>query len=1225
MKKFILFLFIIGCFAAVNAQNSQKHDWENPNITQINKEASHATFYSFADKNQAFIGDKSKSPHYQSLNGIWKFHWSKNPAERPEKFYELDYDKSKWDSIAVPGNWEFQGYDIPIYVNHNYEWTKNPNPPFVPKKYNPVASYYREFTIDSAWADKNVFIHFGAVKSAFYLWVNGQKVGYSQGSKLPAEFDITAYLVKGKNTLAVEVYRWSDGSYLECQDFWRISGIERDVYLTARPLLYIQDFELRTSMNEDYSEGFVHLKVNMENRSENFFKESTIVLRLYRDGEQIKKTYLSGKKFFPHEKRQVHLSRSIPFPELWSAEKPNLYTLVLELRFGKNLFEAVSTKIGFREVEIKNSQLLVNGKAVLLKGVNRHEHDEITGHVISKESMLKDIELMKQFNINAVRTSHYPNDPYWYELCDKYGIYVIDEANIESHGMGYNLDRTLGNNPDWEFAHLDRIERMMQRDKNHPSVIIWSMGNEAGFGVNFIQASEMMHQLDMFRPVHYERAGADSATDIVCPMYPSINHLKEYVSRPHYRPLIMCEYAHAMGNSTGNFKEYWDVIESEPSLQGGFIWDWVDQGILQTTEDGREYYAYGGDFGTDTIQTDNNFCANGLVFPNREVHPGLWEVKKVYQYLKFKKMGNAIRIYNHYNHRNLNEFDFHWTVLQDGNKVMSGVIDDFSAAPQDSVIFKIPLNESLTEQNVEYILTISAVEKKDNGIVKKGHEVAWEQFNLPSMYGFSYSKLSSFGVLSLSEDENKLMFTGDDFQMEFSKSSGYLESWIMADEEIIHQEKGPQASFWRGMTDNDFGNRFQQRAAYWKDAHAKMTILSFEHKIISKHEVELLCKYSLAQDAGALEIRYTVLGNGELYIQQNLKVNRKMDRSEIPRWGMSMEIAGAFNQLQWYGRGPQENYWDRKTGYKIGLYQSTTQQQYTPYVRPQENSNLSDLRWAALQNNKGKGIFIVGFPTIDFSAQNYTLDDFDQPDKKKNKHTSDVSPRDFITVDMDFKQTGMAGDDSWGSRAHPEYTLSPGNYTYAFRMAPIKNKKQDLTELFKIRPLIKTSFATMPSDESFMQKIKKNHKAIGKEVQIEGKYSSWYSAGGNAALTDGYVGVEDVGDDHWMAFYDQDVEIVLDLENIMLLEKIAFNFLKNTKGHIYLPAQLEVGISTDGDQYEYLNIYDSEVNDRSIEVVEYYTENMDRKTRYIKLKIKAFQPANRKKWNAFAIDEIRVY
>jgi len=1222
MKKLFI---VLGLLSSVLSQGQKIiEDWENPQIIQKNKEASHATLYSYNTKKQALTFNPKNSPNIKSLNGEWLFHWSKNPSSRPVEFYKNDFDADEWDSIPVPSNWQLQGYDFPIYVNQSYAWTKNPHPPYVSHKYNPVGSYIKKFIIDEDWNGKNIFIHFGAVKSAMYVWINGHKIGYSQGSKLPAEFDITQYVNTGENILAVEVYRWSDGSYLECQDFWRISGIERDVYLMARPSLFISDFEARTSLNDDFSKGTLNLRVMLENRSDTFYKESQIIIRLLKDGKQVKKTYLNGQSFFPGDKKTIEISRDIPFPDLWSAETPNLYNLVLELRFGIRPMEVLSSKIGFREVEIKNSQLLVNGIPVLIKGVNRHEHDAVTGHVLSKQAMLKDIELMKKFNINAVRTSHYPDDPYWYELCDKYGIYLIDEANIESHGMGYDLDKTLGNNADWELAHLDRIERMMQRDKNHPSVIIWSMGNEAGFGVNFKAASTMMHQIDPYRPVHYERAGSDSAVDIVSPMYPSINYLKEYANKNPYRPLIMCEYAHAMGNSTGNLKEYWDVIESEPTLQGGFIWDWIDQGLLKSTEDGRNYYAYGGDFGSDTVQSDHNFCANGLVFSNRDIHPELWEVKKVYQYLKFKKLGNAILIYNHYNYRNLNEFEFHWSILQDGDIAMSGVLDHFVGAPGDSIVFKIPQSESLNEQNVEYILTISVQEKQDNGLVPAGHEVAWEQFILPSMQGFSFSKLNQFPSIQIINAKKELKLSNEIFSLVFDKESAYLKSWIFQGDEYLYQEKGPSPSFWRGMTDNDFGNGFQKRAAYWRTAQDSMKLISFSFQSLSSREIKIKSQFQLNAQAGTLQIEYTILGSGEIYIQYHLLVNQLIDMPELPRIGMTMQIKPEYNKLDWYGRGPQENYWDRKTGYKLGIYHSTTKEQYTPYIRPQENSNLTDIRWACLRNKENKGFMIMGFPNIDFSAQNYLLEDFDQLDKKVNRHTSDITPRNFISVDIDFGQTGVAGDDSWWSRAHPEYTLYPGDYCYSFRMQPMLSKDSE-TKTYKIRPLIKTEFCNKPTDQDFLNKIKRQHAALAKPVEISGSYSAWFSAGGNSALTDGYIGTQNYGDDHWMGFYDQDVEIIIDLENIKLIDHIEMHFLKDINNHIYLPKQVELSISKDGESYEPLNVLTCNNPKRLLEVTEYRTASYATKTRFVKINIKHQQPKEKKKGNAFMIDEVMVY
>jgi beta-galactosidase len=1220
--KYLVNLMLLLSFLS-STVFAQIPDWENPNIIQYNKEKAHSHFYPFESLELAKSNDPNQSSRYQTLNGKWLFYWSENQDKKPKGFYKPDYDRSTWDSLMVPSNWELQGFGVPIYVNISYEWTHNPQPPEVPKDYNPVGCYYRTFNLDSAWAVNNVFIHFGAVKSAFYLWVNGQKVGYSQGSKLPAEFDITNYIKQGENSVAVEVIRWSDGSYLECQDFWRISGIERDVYLTSRTPLFIVDFETKTFMNEDFSKGYLDLIIDLENRSKYFYKESMIIARVFRNGEQIKKSFLSGKKFLPGDGRQIKKLFQIPYPDLWSAETPNLYQITLELRFGIVKLEVTSGFFGFKEVEIKDSQLLVNGKAVLLKGVNRHEHDPIDGHVISKESMLKDIQLFKQFNINAVRTSHYPNDPYWYDLCDKYGIYVVNEANIESHGMGYHPDKTLGNNPIWELAHLDRIERMMERDKNHPSVIIWSMGNEAGFGVNFKKAAKMMHEIDPYRPVQYERAIEDSATDIFCPMYPGISQLKEYVSRDHYRPLIMCEYAHAMGNSTGNLQEYWDLIESEPHLQGGFIWDWVDQGLLAETADGEKFYAYGGDFGPDSVPSDNNFCINGLVFPNRELHPGIWQVKKTYQYIKFIRRGNTIEIFNHYNYRNLDEFYFDWEILQNGKKVLGGRFDQFAGAPGDSVIFKIPLNESLTEPNVEYILTISIKEKEATDLVAQEHEVAWEQFYLPSMQGFSFSKLSEFPAISIEETDQQYLLMNEDFQMVFSKQDGILKSYKYQGVSYLYEEEGPKTSFWRGMTDNDFGNGFPKRAAYWKNASDSMILNSIEISNISKQEIKVTAIYQLAGDYGELEIDYVVLGSGELYIQNQLKLNDHLDMSEFPRLGMSLFLNSEFNHLRWYGRGPYENYWDRKTAYKVGVYESTTEEQYVPYIRPQENSNYTDVRWVTLRNSENKGLMIAGFPTVEFSAQNYTLEDFDQPDKKVNKHTTDIQQRDFIAVDIDFGQTGVGGNNSWGSRALPQYTLYPQTYCYAFRIKPM-SKAESEVRASKIRPLIKSKFCKRANDEYFGGKLKVDHKAIGKTVEINGRYSIGYSAGGRTALSNGLIGTQNKDDGNWMGFYDQDVELTLDLGSIQLIELVRLNFLKSLNEYIYLPSSFELMISRDGKKFEKIDVKLKQNDKRRLEICTLTTKNIDRKTRYIKVIIGQAAVKDPDKRIGFLVDEIVV-
>ncbi|MBN2236461.1 MAG: DUF4981 domain-containing protein [Bacteroidales bacterium] len=1047
-----LILALIAFNSIVVAQNSCNPDWENQNVFGINKEAAHSTFYSFPNRNDAIALAPEKSDNYLSLNGLWKFNWSKNPDSRPKEFYAVNFNDQSWAEIPVPANWELEGYGIPIYVNIPYEWTKNPNPPFVRDDWNPVGSYRKTFNVPESWQGKEIFVVFGAVKSAFYLWVNGEKVGYSQDSKLPAEFDITRFLKKGKNQIALEVYRWSDGSYLECQDFWRISGIERDVYLQARPRVSMQDIKAEPFLSEHYTKGRLELEIKLQSSIKTSYYDYKIEARLYKAGVQVKKSVLESEGNTNLFEADIKLA----YPDLWSAEQPNLYTLVLSLfnKAGEEL-ESTSLNIGFREVKMDGGQLLINGKPILLKGVNRHEHDPISGHVISKESMLADIQLIKQFNINAVRTSHYPNDPYWYQLCDTYGIYLIDEANIESHGMGYKPERTLGNNPIWKDAHLDRIRRMMFRDRNHPSVIIWSMGNEAGFGVNFKDASDWMHQIDPNRPTHYERAGEDYATAIVCPMYPSIEELQDYAKRANDRPLIMCEYAHSMGNSTGNLKEYWDVIKAEPHLQGGFIWDWVDQGLEQTNEQGEKYYAFGGDFGGDTIPSDDNFCINGLVYPDREIHPALWEVKKVYQYIDFELQNTFVKITNNYHFTNLSNFAFTWKMQQDGQEIGTGVFPGINLAPGQSATLALPMQGQLFAQDVDYIFTISANTKVEKPLIPKNHEVAWEQFQIQSLRGFKYLNMSQFKPLTLNEDEKIISVIGDGFEFRFRKNDGNLMSWNCFGKEMLANEKGFAMNFWRGMTDNDFGNRFQERAAIWKTAGLNPVLKLLKSEQIYEREIQIESMYSLADGTAHWHRIITISANGELYVD-NVFMPGATKLPELPKLGLSLELDKRFQELEWYGRGPHESYWDRKSGAKIDVYNSTVDEQLVNYIRPQENSNHTDVRWFVLKDSSGNGLMVAGEPMLDFSAQNYSLIDFDQPDKKRNKHTTDIHKKPFVTLDIDYGQTGVAGDDSWGSRAHSEYTLFAKPYHFSFRIIPLKSSQKNYSQIWSEKPYLES-------------------------------------------------------------------------------------------------------------------------------------------------------------------------
>lgn len=1045
-----LFLVLFLNFGFLFAQNIHPVDWENEQVFGINKEKAHASFFSFPNRDDARNLKAENSDNYLSLNGLWKFKWVKYPAAKPMGFQNTDYDDSQWGEIPVPSNWEVNGYGIPIYVNHPYEWTKNPNPPSVRHDWNPVGSYRRWIELPDGWKGKEIFITFGAVKSAFYLWVNGKKVGYSQGSKLPAEFNITSFLKNGDNLIALEVYRWSDGSYLECQDFWRISGIERDVYLQARPKISIRDFKAEPFLSSDYKHGQLKIEVDLQNNGDFSIKDYRIEARLYRKNVQLKKAIFSSL----NENQKIKGDIKLGYPDLWSAEHPNLYQLIISLMdMNGKVLESTRNFIGFRDVKIREGQLLVNGKAILLKGVNRHEHDPLTAHVVSKEMMLKDIQLMKQFNINAVRTSHYPNDPYWYQLCDKYGIYLVDEANIESHGMGYQKDRTLGNNPDWKAAHLDRIKRMMERDKNHPSVIIWSMGNEAGFGVNFKAAAVLMHQIDPNRPCQYERAGEDSATDIVCPMYASIQDLKDYAKRATDRPLILCEYAHAMGNSTGNLKEYWDVIKAEPLLQGGFIWDWVDQGLTKKSPQGKDYFAYGGDFGSDSIPSDANFCINGLVFPDREIHPALWEVKKVYQNIDFSLKNNFLKISNHFNFTNLSEFNFTWQLLEDGVEIGSGKFPQINLEPGQSASLSLPIKRQLFSQDVDYIFTVSAQRENANLALPKNHEVAWEQFPIQSMRGFRYTNLDQFDALKVQDESDTLEISGQNFTFQFSKSSGRLLSWKLNAKEIV--KKGFVFNFWRGMTDNDLGNGFQKRAAIWKEAGLDVQMKSFSFRKINSKEFQINSMHEIGHGIAYWNTVYTIAANGELYVE-NTFLPKRVDLPELPKLGLTLELDSSLQNLQWYGRGPIESYWDRKSGAKIGVYQSRVEKQLVNYIRPQENSNHTDVRWFVLRDNMGNGIMVTGSPVLDFSAQNYSLEDFDQKDKLMNRHSIDLFKRPFVELDIDYRQSGLGGDNSWGARPHPEYTLYAKAYHYQFRMIGLSAKDMDLKKVWKEKPLLES-------------------------------------------------------------------------------------------------------------------------------------------------------------------------
>ena len=1025
------------CLLAISAALSQTapEDWENPAALHAGTERPRATFVPFPDGASALRLGPKESPRYFSLNGPWKFHWSPRPADRPLEFWKPGTDVGGWKETPVPSNWMFQGYDYPIYVNIPYEFARNPKPPFVPHDRNPVGSYRRTFTVPADWAGMDGYLHFGAVKSFFYVWVNGEKTGFSKDSKTPAEFDITRFLVPGENVLAVEVYRWSDGSYLECQDFWRLAGIERDVYLTAAPKVRIRDFEVRAGLDGAYKNGRFELDVEIAASGAAAADLPSVAMTLLDAAGRKVLSAVQPAVIAESGRATVRFDGTAPGVRRWSAETPDLYRLVLELKDAKGkTLEAVTSKIGFRTSEIKDGLLLVNGIPVRLKGVNRHEHDPYTGHVISEASMRRDIELMKQANVNAVRTCHYPNEPRWYELCDEYGLYVVDEADIESHGMGYGPE-SLAKDPAWGPAHLDRVERMVERDKNHPSVIIWSLGNEAGDGVNFEAAYAWLKKRDPSRPVQYERAELRPHTDIFCPMYDSIESMVKYASTKQARPLIQCEYAHSMGNSTGNLQDYWDAIESHDQLQGAFIWDWVDQGFAAKTGTGLFYWAFGGDYGPSDVPSDQNFCCNGIVGPDRTPHPAYYEVKKVYQFVKFRAVDPAvgkIEVRNRYDFIGLDRFDLDWELSASGKTVASGTAVKPAVAPRGSLVLRLPLPRFQAQPGLEYFLNISLRTRDASPGLPKGHVVAAEQIALPVAAPASPAAASGLPPLSVEDGPRFVHVAGEGFALRFDRLTGALDSFVHGGRELL--ASGIEPNYWRAPTDNDFGNQMPRRLGFWRQASLTRDLKSLEARETGAGRATVSAAYDLGGSV-TQTLEYAVGGDGRVAVSGKLTVPPGSKLPELPRVGLKLAVPASFEKVLWYGRGPFENYRDRKTAAFVGLHETSAREPF-PYVSPQEYGNRTDTRWVAVRDAEGRGLLVVGDPVLEFSAHPHWPEDLTQ-ESRGSMHPPDVTVRDFVCLTLDHAQMGVGGDDSWGARVHPEYTLPAKDYAFTFVLRPL--------------------------------------------------------------------------------------------------------------------------------------------------------------------------------------------
>jgi len=1008
-------------------RENRPYDWENPLVVGRNKEPGRASVVP--------LDGTTHAPRIQSLNGDWRFRYAPNPASAPAAFYADNYDDSDWDTVAVPGNWQLQGYDKPIYTNVKYPFPID-EVYSVPHDDNPTGSYRTRFTVPTAWANRQVWIVFEGVDSAFYLWVNGQQVSYSQGSRLPAEFNLTPYLRAGENTLAAQVYRWSDGSYLEDQDFWRLSGIYRDVYLYATPAVRVRDFWARTPLHNDYQDATLQISAWVRNYGPAVAGYALEASLTDADGQPVLAAPLvAAVQVGQDEEVELALSQELARPHLWSAEDPYLYTLTLALKDSQgNATEVVEHKVGFRQVELKGARIHVNGVPILFRGVNRHEHEPQRGHTVTEESMIADIKLMKQFNINAVRTCHYPDDPRWYELCDQYGLYLYDEANIESHGVWDKLAK----HPDWKIAFMERGSRMVLRDRNHPSVLVWSMGNESGYGPNHEALSDWIRATDPTRLVHYHPADNAPSVDILGPMYPAVDKIIAMAQEEgETRPVIMCEYAHAMGNSCGNLKEYWEAIETYKRLQGGFVWDWVDQGIEQHTPDGKLWYAYGGDFGDEP--NDQNFCINGMVNPDRTPHPSLWEYKKILQPVRFDPVGleqGQLTVTNRHFFSDLSHLEFAWELSADGIVLQQGKLPRLHTPAGAQESLTIPFRQPDLEPGTEYWLMVRATLAERTSWAERGHEVAWEQFKLP-FYAPAASPLPvvEMPAIAASESEQQITLRGQGFELVFDKAQGTLSAWRYQGTNLL--QSGPLLNIWRAPTDNDATQWGSQKAAiHWREAGLDRLAHRVE-QVWWQQVGPQLVRIGVRSDVRALEqaagftceYTYTIYGSGDVVI--SAQVDPQGELPPLPRIGLQMTLPEGFENMTWYGRGRHESYVDRKEGAPVGIYSGMVDEQYYPYVMPQENGNKTDTRWVALLNDNGVGLFAGGLPLLEVSAHHYTPMDLTEA-----QHTYELTRRSEITLNLDYKQTGLGGN-SCGPGTLPQYRLWPEPVRFGVRLRPI--------------------------------------------------------------------------------------------------------------------------------------------------------------------------------------------
>lgn len=1034
-------MFSCVCLAVLSAEaQKDKPWWLDPEVNEVNTMAPRAAFFAYETENLAKADQKARSERYLSLEGKWKFNFSKDHDKAPRDFYSLKYDDSQWTDFPVPGILELNGYGDAIYSNNGYPWRTQfrPEPPFVEERNNYTGSYRKMVTVPADWKGERIYLHVGSATSNLMVWVNGKFVGYSEDSKVSAEFDLTKYLTPGKeNLIAMQVMRWCDGSYLEDQDFWRFTGIAREVYLYARPQAHIADLFITPDLVNNYQDGTLEVKLNAVGA-----KGETVMFSLKdKEGKEV-----AAQTAKVGGNGEVKVNFNVKNPLKWTAETPNLYTLYTTLMDGKQVAEVVPQRVGFRKVEIKNAQVLVNGQPVLFKGANRHELDPVTGYVVSMDRMLEDIRVMKELNINAVRTCHYPNDPRWYELCDIYGIYMVAEANIESHGMGYG-DKTLAKEPTYEKAHLERNESNIKIYKNHPSIIFWSVGNEAGYGPNFEKAYDLVKAYDPSRPCQYEQAGQNGKTDIFCPMYYDYGGCEWYAKGDNPRPLIQCEYAHAMGNSMGGFKEYWDMVRKYPKYQGGFIWDFVDQGLRVKNKQGKTIYAYGGDFGRYPT-SDHNFNCNGIINPDRKPNPHANEVRYYYQNIwataKDLKAGE-VEVYNENFFKSLDDVELQWTLESEG-KVLANGRSALDIPAQQKRVVKLDGYSLPADVKGEVVLNLDFVLKKADPMLDAGYAVAREQFvvnpyTFPTMESVLAVTSGKYDTRKVEKEEKVAWVTlsAGNTSVTFNHWNGWIDYLDVDGKPMLEEGYAITPDFWRAPTDNDYGAGTQRKLHAWKNPEMKMKSFKVvENEGKAEKGVEVV--YDMPSVEATLTMTYTLTPAGELVVNEAMTVNKDAKhKPELMRYGMQLVMPKAYNMLTYYGKGPGENYIDRNNGDRLGVYDAKVADQYWGYVRPQESGNKTEVRYWQVKDENGKGLEFYSFAPMECSTLNYLASDLDDGwDKNAHQsHSGDLTPRDFSVVKLAARQRGLACVNSWGAIPLEQYRMPYQDYSFTYVIRPL--------------------------------------------------------------------------------------------------------------------------------------------------------------------------------------------